>query len=99
LQQDASKVTTVEVPDRDDYRYGTEVRLSGRVVSCSTVRQVVFVKIDARRSRFHPASIAGIVVGAMGVFIFGLYLRRWVKERRAGDEADGRSSGTSGREY
>jgi len=35
-------------------------------------------------SRFHGASIAGIVVGAMGVFIFGLYLRRWVKERRAG---------------
>jgi len=28
--------------------------------------------------------VDGIVVGIMGVFIFGLYLRRWVKERRAG---------------
>ena len=34
-------------------------------------------------SRFHPASIAGLVVGAMGCFIFGLYLRRWLRERRA----------------
>ncbi|MHC4251446.1 MAG: hypothetical protein ACYS9X_20190 [Planctomycetota bacterium] len=41
------------------------------------------VTIDSRASRFHPASIAGIVVGAMGIFVFGLYLRRWVKERRA----------------
>jgi len=40
------------------------------------------IAVDSRASRFHPASIAGIVVGAMGVFIFGLYLRRWVKERR-----------------
>jgi len=29
-------------------------------------------------------AVDGLVVGAMGVFIFGLYLRRWVKERRAG---------------
>jgi hypothetical protein len=34
-------------------------------------------------SRFHGASVAGLVVGAMGCFIFSLYLRRWVKERRA----------------
>ena len=34
-------------------------------------------------SRFHPASIAGLVVGVMGVFIFGLYLRRWLREREA----------------
>jgi len=25
--------------------------------------------------------VAGLVVGAMGVFIFGLYLRRWLRER------------------
>jgi hypothetical protein len=34
-------------------------------------------------SRFHGASIAGIVVGAMGCFIFGLYLRGWLRERKA----------------
>jgi hypothetical protein len=33
--------------------------------------------------RLHGASIAGLVVGAMGVFIFGLYLRRWLCERKA----------------
>jgi hypothetical protein len=38
--------------------------------------------INTTASRFHPSSIAGLVVGAMGVFIFGLYLLRWVKERR-----------------
>ena len=39
--------------------------------------------IDTTASRFHSASIAGLVVGAMGCFIFGLYLRRWLRERKA----------------
>ncbi len=34
-------------------------------------------------SRFHGASIAGLVVGAMGCFIFGLYLRTWLGDRKA----------------
>jgi len=38
---------------------------------------------DTTASRFHPASIAGLVVGAMGCFIFGLYLRAWLRERTA----------------
>ncbi len=33
--------------------------------------------------RFHPASVAGLVVGAMGCIIFGLYLRAWLRERKA----------------
>ncbi len=41
------------------------------------------LKLDTTASRFHPASIAGIVVGVMGCFIFGLYLRGWMRERRA----------------
>jgi len=28
------------------------------------------------------ASIAGLVVGAMGVFVFTVALRHWLKERR-----------------
>ena len=39
--------------------------------------------VDTTASRFHGASIAGLVVGAMGCFIFGLYLRRWLRERKA----------------
>jgi len=39
--------------------------------------------VDTTASRFHGASVAGIVVGAMGCFIFGLYLKRWLRERTA----------------
>jgi hypothetical protein len=39
--------------------------------------------IDTTASRFHPASVAGLVVGAMGAFIFSLYLRSWLRERKA----------------
>ncbi|MHC5056250.1 MAG: hypothetical protein ACYTKD_16240 [Planctomycetota bacterium] len=51
------------------------------------------VKLDTSSSPLHPASIAGLVVGAMGVFIFALHLRRWLVERptvrRAALEAGG----------
>jgi hypothetical protein len=30
-----------------------------------------------------PWRPAWLVIGAMGVFIFGLYLRRWLRERKA----------------
>ncbi|MHC4252383.1 MAG: hypothetical protein ACYS9X_24965 [Planctomycetota bacterium] len=33
--------------------------------------------------RWHPSSVGGLAVGAMGVFIFGLYVRGWLRERRA----------------
>ena len=39
--------------------------------------------IDTTASRFHPASIAGLVVGAMGVFVFTVALRHWLAERKA----------------
>jgi len=39
--------------------------------------------MDTAASRFHPGSVAGLVVGAMGAFIFGLYLRGWFRERKA----------------
>ena len=37
--------------------------------------------IDAGASRWTGASVAGLVVGAMGVFIFVLHLRRWLRVR------------------
>jgi len=46
-------------------------------------RTAGFVLLDGKLSRFHPTSIGGLVVGAMGCFIFGLYLRRWLRERNA----------------
>jgi hypothetical protein len=44
--------------------------------------------LDTTASRWHPASIAGLVVGAMGVFVFGTALRQWRRERRAYGEGD-----------
>jgi len=38
--------------------------------------------VDATASRFHGASVAGLVVGAMGVFVFTVALRHWLRERR-----------------
>jgi hypothetical protein len=36
-----------------------------------------------RSSRFHPVSIAGLGIGAMGALVFCLYLRAWRRERKA----------------
>jgi len=40
------------------------------------------LRIDTTASRFTGASIAGLVVGAMGVFVFTVALRHWLGERR-----------------
>jgi hypothetical protein len=42
-----------------------------------------FYVIDTTESRWHGASIAGLVVGAMGVFVFTVALRHWLNQRRA----------------
>ena len=67
---------------------GSPVTVKGRVTSPSPW---IFIEDDFPRafvvradaSRLHGASIAGLVVGGMGCFIFGLYLRRWLREREA----------------
>ena len=41
-----------------------------------------FKYLDTTASRWTPQTIASLIVGAMGCFIFGLYLRRWLRERR-----------------
>jgi hypothetical protein len=60
----------------------------------SLVGRIDFARFDDRAvggptmlvdaSRFHPASVAGLVVAAFGTLVFALYLRRWIVERRAG---------------
>ena len=37
--------------------------------------------VDMTASRFHPASVAGLVVAAFGAFVFALYLKRWLVEK------------------
>jgi hypothetical protein len=80
----------VFVPSTQPFTTGEEVVLSGRVLLLASGASLAerhscywYLIIDTRISRFHLASVAGLVVGAMGVFVFGLYLRRWVKERGA----------------
>jgi len=41
--------------------------------------------VDTRLHRFTGASIAGLVVGAMGVFVFTVALRHWLEHRRMFD--------------
>ena len=43
------------------------------------------VVLYADEGRFTGASIAGLVVGAMGVFVFGAALRHWLERRRSPD--------------
>ncbi len=54
--------------------------LTGRVV---LLRPSTNIQVDCAASRFTGASIAGLVVGAMGVFVFGAALRHWLNQRRA----------------
>jgi len=63
---------------------GTEVLpIEEEVTTVGRVTLNPDVVIDTAFTRFHPASIAGLVVGAMGVFVFAVALRHWLGERRA----------------
>ncbi|MHC4502879.1 MAG: hypothetical protein ACYTFI_06210 [Planctomycetota bacterium] len=48
----------------------------------SGVTEDIMVELDATASRLTGASVAGLVVGAMGVFVFGAALRQWLNRRR-----------------
>jgi hypothetical protein len=61
-------------------RLGSSVR--GRIVQAAPPSGRALVGVDTRSPRISGSAIAGLVVGAMGCFIFGLYLRRWLKARR-----------------
>jgi len=53
-----------------------------RVINTEFSRSSTPFRIDATASRFHGATIAGLVVGAMGVFVLTVALRHWLGERR-----------------
>jgi len=70
-------------------KVGTPMEIRGRLAvheSWSSI-PTVSLYVDATRSRWTGASVAGLVVGAMGVFIFALHLRRWLRVRRLGGDA------------
>jgi len=48
-----------------------------------TTEDFWFLFVDTSYGRISPESVAGQVVGAMGLMILGLYLRRWLRARKA----------------
>ena len=66
---------------------GTETTVTGRVVALDDGSSVALLALSITASRFTGASIAGLVVGAMGVFVFTVALRHWLGERRKFREA------------
>jgi hypothetical protein len=70
-------------------RSGMALQISGRVHAKPTfysfrrLGSTHRIYLDAGASRFHGASVAGLVIGTMGVFIFGLYLRSWLRATKA----------------
>ncbi|MHC4502659.1 MAG: hypothetical protein ACYTFI_05080 [Planctomycetota bacterium] len=76
---DDSSLSIYAVHVLDPPEIGKVTVFEGRVVPGISM----WCDIDATASRFHGASIAGLVVGAMGVFVFTVALRHWLRERRA----------------
>ncbi len=78
----------VVLPQSAEGRWQRESLFVGRVRAVSTVPdgsyylQSTAMALDATVGRWHGASITGLVVGAMGVFVFAVYLRHWLRERR-----------------
>ena len=76
--------TPTPAPDEEIVLVGRVIIVFNRICKNGLVEQSgPRLVLDITASRFHPASIAGLVVGAMGCFIFGLYLRGWLRERKA----------------
>ena len=60
------------------------VTFKGRVdyiAGCESGPPVFRFEVNASAGRMHGASTAGLVVGAMGVFVFTVALRHWLGER------------------
>ncbi len=47
----------------------------------SEIREIDLPILFATAERFRPASIAGLAVGVMGLFVFTMALRHWLRER------------------
>jgi hypothetical protein len=63
--------------EETEMREGMETAVRGRAILL-----LEGPAVDATASRFTGASVAGLVVGAMGLFVFTVALRHWLGERR-----------------
>ncbi len=76
---------------------GTEIRITGRVVEAPDSGSAIDLfypnlVVDPTSSRSHGASIFGLVVGAMGVFVLAVALRGWRGDLKAWRMTDRTSS-------
>ncbi|MHC4248869.1 MAG: hypothetical protein ACYS9X_07050 [Planctomycetota bacterium] len=71
----------VTIPRRDMPEPFRRDEWTGRVEAPSSSSSVP--GLDATAGRLTPESVAGLVVGAWGTFVFAMYLRRWLASRRA----------------
>ncbi len=79
--RDGDEFVNVTMWDAHAPPTGSEATIFGRVKP-HLHEHVSTSAVDTTASRFHGASIAGLVVGAMGVFVFTVGLRHWLGERR-----------------
>jgi hypothetical protein len=80
---ESSAIRSISVPvspvpvSQEEWRR-TVVSASGRFRDLDRMG----VRIDTAASRLTGASVTGLVVGAMGVFVFAVALRHWLGEHR-----------------
>ncbi|MHC4202895.1 MAG: hypothetical protein ACYSU0_23130 [Planctomycetota bacterium] len=79
---DADAFVRVRMPDGHEVGEGEAVVLSGRVSRGPHEGDEFSMQVDVGASRFTGASVAGLVVGAMGVFVFTVALGHWLRESR-----------------
>jgi hypothetical protein len=65
------------------YEYLTP--LTGGTYDPALPPSIIVTYVNATASRFTGASIAGLVVGVMGLFVFAAALRHWLERRRSRD--------------
>jgi hypothetical protein len=84
-RRSSAKVGVIRDPLAQPRSYPTQIHETfvGRFsVQRSNYAKLFNMQLDTTASRFHGASIAGLVVGAFGSFVFALYLRQWLQERK-----------------
>jgi len=79
-------VFPIEVITGQDPRADQQTEWIGRIVHQTDT--YLFLAVDTTRSRLTGASIAGLVVGAMGVFVFTTAFLHWCRQRRPHSEQD-----------
>lgn len=64
---------------------GVDAQFTGRLclVDATTGASGPVPAVDTTRSRLTGASVAALVIGAMGIFVFAVALRHWLEERGA----------------